>query len=265
MTSAPRATRQDMPNAPPTALAVIPARLGSSRFPEKVLADRTGRPLVQHVVDRVRLASLVMEIVVATDSERVVASLRPFGTVCVMTRADHASGTDRVAEVAAGRPDAEIVVNIQGDEPEIDPEHVDTLIRLLATTSAPMATLVAAFPPDVDPSDPNRVKAVVTQYGPFPRALYFSRSLVPFDRDGSQDGAERYLHIGMYAYRRSFLELLTDLPPSPLELIEKLEQLRVLEYGHTIAVGVVSNSGRGIDTAEQYEEFVRQWRARELA
>ena len=238
---------------PDTVLAVVPARLGSTRFPEKVLAAETGRPLVQHVVDRATAAALVDEVVVATDSPRVAEALRPFGTAVVMTRPDHPSGTDRVAEVAAGRS-AGIVVNVQGDEPELDPGHLDELVAAMRETPAAMATLVTPFPKDLDVNDPTRVKAVVAEAGPYRRAVYFSRAAVPFDRDGA--GVRRFLHVGVYAYRRAFLLELTRLPPTPLEGAERLEQLRAIEHGHAIAAVEVDAPAGGIDTPEQYRAFV---------
>lgn len=179
-----------------------------------------------------------------------------------MTREDHPSGTDRVAEVAAGL-DAEIIVNVQGDEPEIDPDHINRLIALLTTDQdVPIATLACPFPNGSDPNDPNAVKVVLDGQG---RALYFSRALVPYPRDeeGKVDDSESWrLHLGLYAYRRDFLLQLAKLPPTPLEQREKLEQLRVLEHGYAIGVAVVDRAAIGIDTPEDYEAFVRRIRDR---
>ena len=248
-----------MPDPLPSAVVVIPARLGSTRFPHKVIAARTGRPLVQHVVDRVRACRYVAEVVVATDSEKVADALAPFGTAVVMTDAAHESGTDRVAEVMRSRAEP-IVVNVQGDEPEIDPATVDGLIGCLsrADTGHPdMATAVTPFPVAEDVADPARVKAVVAWRDErIGRAVYFSRSPVPHHRDGGP--GDYYLHLGIYAYRRDFLLRFAGWPPSPLERAEKLEQLRAVERGASIAVLKVDHAGGGIDTPGQYDEFVKR-------
>jgi 3-deoxy-manno-octulosonate cytidylyltransferase (CMP-KDO synthetase) len=240
-----------------SAVAVIPARFASTRFPGKTLASETGRPLVQHVVDRVRECRLISEVIVAADDDRIAEALEPFGTRCVMTSPEHPSGTDRVAEVARGL-EAPIVINVQGDEPEIEPVTVDTLVGLMRhVRDAPMATLATAFAPGDDPADPNYVKVVLAPDG---KALYFSRSLIPFDRDGTGD-VRPLLHIGLYGYRRDFLLQLASYSPTPLEKSEKLEQLRVLEHGHSIYAAVVSRPSHGIDTPEQYRQFVKRYQA----
>ena len=237
------------------AVAIIPARLASTRFPEKLLAAETGRPLVQHVVDRVRLCRSIRDVIVAADSQRVADALRPFGTRVVLTDPNHPSGTDRVAEVARSL-DAELIVNVQGDEPEIEPAAVDSLVFLMRRTGADMGTLATFFPADADPADPNLVKVVLAPNG---RALYFSRSAIPFDRDGG--GTKPMLHVGVYAYRSAFLATLATYRPTPLEMTEKLEQLRVLEHGHTIVAAVVERPTHGVDTRQQYAAFVERWRA----
>lgn len=239
------------------ALVVIPARYASTRFPGKMLANLTGRPLVQHVVDRVRQCVRVREVLVAADDARIADALRPFGTRCVMTSIEHQSGTDRIAEVASGVED-EIIVNVQGDEPEIEPAVVDGLIERLETSTDDMATAATVFPADADPNDPNLVKVVRTLEG---RAIYFSRQRIPCRRDAtSQANPPFYLHLGIYAYRREFLLEFASWPPTPLEQAEKLEQLRALEHGRSIYVQLVKRAGHGIDTPEQYEEFVRRTR-----
>lgn len=255
----------------PTALAIIPARYGSSRFPGKPLARETGKPLIQHVVEQVRRARSVVRIIVATDDAQIAEAVDEFGGEAVMTRADHPNGTSRIAEVVqhletahadpalvdASGPLPEIIVNVQGDEPEIEPRVIDELVRGLAKDGdAPMATLASPFAPGEDPADPNIVKLVVDQLG---RAMYFSRSPIPYDRDGI--GAAVLKHPGLYAYRRSFLPTYVALPPTPLELAEKLEQLRALEHGHRIAVIATKVAHHGIDTPEQYAEFVQRYRA----
>jgi len=237
------------------ATAIIPARYGSTRLPGKPLLADTGRPLIQHVVEAVAGARRVGRIVVATDDERIASAVRGFGGQVVMTRADHRCGSDRLAEAAEilGLGEREIVVNIQGDEPEIPPACVDRLIELLAETGAEMATLVTALDPG-EADDPNRVKCVTDKGG---RALYFSRSPIPFDRD-STGGVAYKLHLGIYAYSAGFLKRYTKLPSTPAELAEKLEQLRVLENGWSIATAEVDYDGAGIDTPADYEAFMRR-------
>lgn len=238
-----------------SAVVIIPARYGSSRFPAKMLAGETGRPLVQHAVDRVRRCARVREIIVATDDRRIVDALRPFGTHAVMTSPAHQSGTDRIAEVAAGLAD-ELIINVQGDEPEIDPAAVDGLIDLMTARNSAMATVVTPFGPDKDPSDPNIVKAVVGEDG---RALYFSRSPVPFRREPIFESVRPYYHhLGIYGYRRDVLLAFASWRPTVLEQTEKLEQLRALENGVRIDCLTVTAAPPGIDTAEQYRAFVRR-------
>ena len=240
-----------------TATVVIPARYGSTRFPAKIVASSTGRPLVQHVVDQVRHCRRVREVIVAADDTRIVAALEPFGTRVVMTSPDHQSGTDRIAEVARGLADA-IIVNVQGDEPEIEPDIVDTLIERITQTGNELATAATPFPAGADVADPNLVKVVLSQNG---QALYFSRSPIPFPRDGALAADARYLlHLGLYAYRRDFLLGFAAWEPTPLEKTEKLEQLRALEHGARIDVLVVDRATHGIDTPEQYEECVKRVR-----
>jgi 3-deoxy-manno-octulosonate cytidylyltransferase (CMP-KDO synthetase) len=237
------------------AIAVIPARFSSTRFPGKIVASETGKPLVQHVVERARRCKSVREVIVATDDRRVLDALAPFGTQCVMTSASHVSGTDRIAEVARNLSDA-IVVNVQGDEPEIDPQTIDELVRRLETGSDDMATAATPFPADADPADPNLVKVVISVEN---KAIYFSRSLIPFHRDSNKEsGPTYYLHQGIYAYRREFLLTLASWPPTPLEMAEKLEQLRVLEHGRSISVVKTRRAVHGIDTPQQYQAFVRR-------
>lgn len=237
------------------ATVVIPARYGSTRFAAKILASKTGRPLVQHVVDQVRQCMRVREVIVATDDQRIVDALEPFKTTCVMTSPAHQSGTDRIAEVARSQTN-DIIVNVQGDEPEIEPEIVDALIERLETHDDDMATAYTSFKSMQDVRNPNMVKVVCSPKG---QAIYFSRSVIPFDRDNVITDASRYkLHLGIYAYRRSFLLQFASWKPTPLELTEKLEQLRALEHGRTIFVLPVERATHGIDTPEQYEEFVKR-------
>lgn len=250
------------------AVAVIPARYHSSRFPGKPLADRTGRPLIQHVVERVRLAQRITRVIVATDDTRIQQAVESFGGEVVITKADHPNGTSRIAEVVGQWPKepgdwaSQIIVNVQGDEPEIEPHVIDQLVEVLAAEpvhdGAPMATLASAFNADEDPHDPNIVKVVTARVQDRWRAMYFSRSVIPYDRDGLQTVAP-LKHPGLYAYRRSFLLRYVQLSATPLEQVEQLEQLRALEHGHPIAVAKTSVRHHGIDTPQQYEAFVQRW------
>jgi 3-deoxy-manno-octulosonate cytidylyltransferase (CMP-KDO synthetase) len=237
-----------------SATVIIPARFASARFPGKVLASDTGRPLVQHVVDRLAHCRRVGRVIVAADDARIVSALAQYGTEARLTRPDHPSGTDRVAEVAAGLEDP-YVVNVQGDEPEIDPETVDRVIERLEQGLDDVTTAAAEVSPGTPTDDPNVVKVVVGLDG---RALYFSRCSIPYDRD--RIGARRYHHIGIYGYRRAFLLKLAALEPTPLEQAERLEQLRVLEHGGRIGVVIVRAARGGVDTPEQYREFVNRLR-----
>lgn len=239
-------------------VAIIPARFGSTRFPGKPLAAQTGKFLIQHVYERVVAAKRVRRCIIATDDQRIFDAVASFGGEAAMTRADHPSGTDRLAEVVRGMPGAsdDIVLNVQGDEPEIEPDYLNRLVeRLEAEPECPSATLACPFPPDSDPRDPNCVKVVISRGG---RALYFSRALVPYQRDGvgAIDPSKWLLHLGVYAYRREFLLRFAGWEPSALEITERLEQLRVLDNGAAMAVEVVSRACVGVDTAADYEAFV---------
>jgi len=238
-------------------VVVIPARWGSSRFPGKIVASATGRPLVQHVVDQVRLCTRVSEVIVATDDRRIVDALGPFGTKCVMTSPAIPSGTDRVAEVIRGRSgaDGDIVVNVQGDEPEIEPATIDALIEHMEIGVNSMATAATAFPADANVMDPNLVKVVISRHR---KALYFSRAVIPYRHHSILP--TYYLHQGVYAYTRRFLLEYAAWEPTALELAEKLEQLRVLEHGRSIHVLLTRRVVHGIDTPEQYAEFVKRQR-----
>jgi 3-deoxy-manno-octulosonate cytidylyltransferase (CMP-KDO synthetase) len=234
-------------------LAVVPARYASTRFPGKIIAPLAGKPLVLHTCERARAAALVDEVVIATDAREVVDALAPHGVTPVMTRPDHESGTDRIAEVAAGR-DAEIIVNVQGDEPLIDPHTIDAAIRpLLEDPSVVMATARHRITDPARIADPNVVKVVCGLDG---FALYFTRAAAPYIRDEA-DRAEaascNWQHIGLYAYRRDFLLTYAKLPRTPLERLEKLEQLRVLEHGYRIAVVDTEYESIGVDVPEDLE------------
>jgi 3-deoxy-manno-octulosonate cytidylyltransferase (CMP-KDO synthetase) len=240
---------------------VIPARFASSRLPGKPLLRETGKYLIQHVYERASRAKCASDVIVATDDARILSAVREFGGRAVMTRADHASGTDRVAEVARGLS-ASVVINVQGDEPQLEPDAIDQLANLMRDPNADMATLaVPISDPDAYHS-PNVVKVVCDDRQ---RALYFSRAPIPMVRDGAPDFAAhppRFLqHLGVYAYRREFLLRLALTPPHPLEQAEKLEQLRVLGTGGAISVGTVTEAHRGVDTPADYAAFVRWYRA----
>jgi len=184
------------------ATVVIPARYASTRFPGKMIVADTGRPLVQHVVEQVKKCKRVRNVIVATDDQRIVQALKPFGTIVTMTAPEHQSGTDRIWQVVREWP-GELIVNVQGDEPEIEPEIVDGLVELLENPKRQMATAATAFPAGADPADPNLVKVVMDQAG---RAMYFSRLPIPFLRDAAHGHKPTYyLHLGIYAYARPFL------------------------------------------------------------
>lgn len=244
------------------ATIVIPARLDSSRFPRKALAAETGRALVLHVADRAAQATSAARVIVAAPDSEIIEVVTAAGVEAMTTRFDHPNGTSRLAEVAErladDLADDAIVVNVQGDEPEIEPAAIDAVVEALEQDpTADMATITTPFESDEDPSNPNIVKVVTDLRG---RAIYFSRSPIPFDRDGVGHRPRR--HVGLYAYRRAFLPRFAAWPESPLERVERLEQLRVLENGATIAVAEHPCRGTGIDTPEQYAAFVARWRAK---
>jgi len=282
-----------MPNE--KVIVVIPARYGSTRFPGKVLAKDTGKFLIQHVYERACLAKLPDKVLIAADDKRIAEAAKSFGAECIMTSPDCLSGTDRIAEVvqklsAIRYPLSanDIVVNLQADEPEIDPANIDAVAKLLLgnqkskikNQNCGMATLAAEFQTREQIADPNIVKIVValsvqrtadskklkTQNSKLKTdcgiAIYFSRSVVPYDRQQAGIGpVKNYLrHLGIYAYRKDFLLKITELPQTPLEKIEKLEQLRVVENGFDILVAKVRHTCDGIDTPEQYAEFVKRYK-----
>ena len=244
-----------------TSQIVIPARLASMRLPRKLLLRETGKPLIQHTYEAARRATKPLGICVAADSAEIFDEVRAFGGQVEMTDPDAPSGTDRVAEIARGMPEADIIVNVQGDEPEIAGSSIDLAIELLESDpAAVMSTLATPIRNRRQLQDPACVKVVFDHRG---RALYFSRSVIPCPRqwdDGllASDPPTFYQHVGLYAYRRDFLLQLAAMPPSKLEQVEKLEQLRVLEAGHQIVVGVVDEQTFGIDTPEDYRAFVQR-------
>jgi 3-deoxy-manno-octulosonate cytidylyltransferase (CMP-KDO synthetase) len=241
---------------------VIPARLASTRLPEKLLLSETGKTVLEHTYRACQGAKLLNGITVAVDHERVAAAVIAFGGRAQMTDINAASGTDRVAEVARLRSDVEIFVNVQGDEPEIAGESIDAVFKLLQLHPlAQIATLATPIRNRANLEDPACVKVVCGHDG---TAMYFSRSVIPHPRvwnDSwlSADPAPFLQHMGIYAYRRDFLLRLGEFPVSPAEEIEKLEQLRFLQAGCRIVVGIVPQSPRGIDTREDYEGFKRRW------
>lgn len=247
---------------PSAAVGVIPARLASTRFPRKILASETGMTLIEHVWRSARRSAALSSVVLAVDDPAVFRIAREFGAEAVMTRVDHPNGTSRLAEAAAllGLPDEALVVNVQGDEPDLDPGVIDAAVELAGSSGAEVTTVASKFGPDEDPADPNIVKVVMRSDA---RAMYFSRSPIPFHRDRTAGAppASPLKHIGLYVYRVGFLRRYVDLAPTPLEQTEMLEQLRVLEHGYAIAVAVRQVSSQGIDTAEQYAAFVARWRA----
>jgi 3-deoxy-manno-octulosonate cytidylyltransferase (CMP-KDO synthetase) len=240
-------------------VAIIPARLGSTRFPGKMLACATGRPLIVHTCQAAARSELVERVVVATDTEAIADAVRQAGFEAVLTAATHLNGTSRLAQAAdlLGLGEAAVVVNVQGDEPELDPALIDLAVGTLRETGADVATVGSPFGPGQVPTDPNIVKVVADCRG---KALYFSRSPIPHDRDGA--GLARPLkHVGLYVYRAGFLRRYVAMPATPLELTEQLEQLRVLEHGCSIAVATAEAHHVGIDTEAQYRAFAARWRA----
>ena len=241
------------------ALIVIPARMGAQRLPGKPLLAETGKPLVVHTLEAARRARRAKRVVVATDDERIAQAVRAAGGEAVMTSPSCRSGTDRVAEAVRAVPGEEIIVNLQGDEPEIEPAHLDSLIEVMEREpSIPMGTLAAPLGSEAEAQAPSVVKVVADAAG---FALYFSRAAIPFRRDPAGP-APSFRHIGVYAFRRGFLAEFTALPETPLERTEMLEQLRALENGRRIRVVTVDRAPPGIDTREDYEAFVRRRRER---
>lgn len=235
-------------------VAVIPARWGSTRFPGKALAKLGGRTMIAHVVARAAAAASVDAIVVATDDERIAEAAARAGAEAVMT-GEHPSGTDRVAEAVLGRPGWELALNLQGDEPLLPPENIDALVNgMLQQADAPMGTLCRALD-ESRVRDPNAVKVVRDLSG---RALYFSRSVVPFPRRQELASTLWRLHLGIYAFRRQALERFVGLPPSPLEKAEALEQLRALENGIEILVLDAPRESWGVDTPKDLELASRE-------
>jgi len=240
---------------------IIPARLRSTRLPEKLLLNETGKSLIQHTYESALQATRPAGIIVATDHDKIFQAVLAFQGSVMMTDPEAPSGTDRVAEVAEQLHDVEIVVNVQGDEPEIAGKSIDLVVQLLEENpEAVMATLGTPIRNRAQLEDPACVKVVFDQNQ---HAMYFSRSVIPHPRNWEDAQLEAepalfYQHIGLYAYRREFLLQLSELPQSQLEMTESLEQLRVLDHGFTILVGVVDEPTAGIDTKDDYQAFVRR-------
>lgn len=245
----------------PSSHVVIPARLRSTRLPRKLLLKETGKTVLRHTYESAQQATKPAGFCVAVDDELLANEVRSFGGDVQMTSSIAASGTDRVAEVARGLEDADIIVNVQADEPEVRGEWIDQAIgQLEADRAAVMATLATPIRDRHKLRDPACVKVVFDRSG---NAMYFSRSSIPHAREWADsllnaDPPHFFQHIGLYAYRREFLLDISRRPPCSLEQLERLEQLRVLHGGHTIKVVVVDEAALGIDTADDYRAFVRR-------
>jgi len=239
------------------AIAIIPARLASTRLPRKMLREIAGKPLIGVVYEAVRSSTLLSDVIVATDSEEIMAACRKHGWNARMTSPAHRSGTERVHEIS-GRESADVYINVQGDEPLVRPEHVAALLQVMNNPEAQVGTLMTPAATE-DIPNPNAVKVVADLSG---RALYFSRATIPFDRDGSKP---RYFkHLGLYAYRKSALDRFVSLPESSLEKSERLEQLRFLEDGIPIFVGETPYDSIGVDTEEDLQRVMALLKTRPL-
>lgn len=240
-------------------LVVIPARYASTRFPGKPLAILGDKPMIQHVYEKVMLAKGVDKAVVATDDKRIYEKVTAFGGEVMMTSDKHQNGTDRVAEVAEHFTDYDIVINVQGDEPFLDPTDIEKLVLLLENDNNPIATLATAIKTSKSLFDANTVKVIFDQNA---QAIYFSRHPIPFDRNAENENWIKnrvyFKHIGIYGFRRNVLLEVANLAPSALEKSESLEQLRWIENGYSIAVGITDKDAFGIDTPEDMAEAIRR-------
>jgi len=261
-------------------LILIPARFDSTRLPGKPLKNDTGYPLIQHVYEQVKKSTLASDIIVATDDERIKKVVTSFGGNCEMTSPHHASGSDRIAEVVRKlSTEYDVIVNVQGDEPEIDPAAIDLVANIQHQSSPFMSTLACRFPAGTQtglgsPLDPSCVKVVlgnkitntslnIDAY----KAIYFSRSLVPYPRDNHGkpiNNEEFFMHIGIYAYSKQSLLSFTALEKSHLESIEQLEQLRAIENQHALHVGIIDKAMPGVDTNDDYQAFSARWKHQKL-
>jgi 3-deoxy-manno-octulosonate cytidylyltransferase (CMP-KDO synthetase) len=239
-------------------IAVIPARLASTRLPRKMLREIAGKPLIGVVYEAVKACSLLTDVIIATDSDEIMAVCRQRGWNAQMTSSKHRSGTERVHEVST-RESADVYINVQGDEPLVRSEQLDSLIHLMNNREAQVGTLMTPAA-DIDIPNPNAVKVVIDKNG---RALYFSRATIPFDRDGSRP--RYYKHLGLYAYRKPALEQFVTLPESSLEQSERLEQLRFLENGIPIFVAETPFDSVGVDTEEDLQRVIEILRKRPQA
>lgn len=236
-------------------IAVIPARLASTRLPRKMLREIAGKPLVGWVYEAVRSSPLLSDVIVATDSEEILELCRSHGWKALMTSGTHRSGTERVHEISNSIA-TDVYLNVQGDEPLVRPEQVATLLEVMKDPAVQVGTLkTPCFPGDI--GNPNAVKVVTTTAG---RALYFSRATIPFDRD--RTGPRYFKHLGLYAYRKPALDLFVSRPESVLEKSERLEQLRFLENGIPICVGETSYDSIGVDTEEDLQRVTEILRER---
>jgi 3-deoxy-manno-octulosonate cytidylyltransferase (CMP-KDO synthetase) len=237
------------------AIAIIPARLASTRLPRKMLREIAGTPLIGVVYEAVRSSPLLADVIIATDSEEIMRFCRERGWKSQMTSSQHRSGTERVHEVS-GREIADVYINVQGDEPLTRPEHIATLLQVMENPAAQVGTLMTPAA-DLDTPNPNAVKVVTDLSG---RALYFSRATIPFDRDGTRP--PYFKHLGLYAYRKTALDGFITLPESSLERSERLEQLRFLENGISIFVGETPHDSVGVDTEEDLQRVIQILRKR---
>ena len=232
------------------AIAVIPARLASTRLPRKMLREIAGKPLIGIVYEAVRSSPLLAEVVIATDSEEILQVCRTHDWKAQMTSGAHRSGTERVHEVSS-REAADVYINVQGDEPLVRPEQIAALLKVMENAAAPVGTLKTPAA-EFDMQNPNAVKVVTDNEG---RALYFSRATIPFDRDGTRP--VYFKHLGLYAYRKTALDRFVKLPESSLEKIERLEQLRFLENGIPIFVGETPYDSIGVDTEDDLQRVIK--------
>ena len=239
-------------------LCVIPARYASTRLPGKPLADIAGQPMIARVYHQASQATKVSEVIAAVDDQRVYDALTAHGGKAMMTKVDHPTGTDRLAEVAAAHPEADLIINVQGDEPLIEPSLIDALATVFQDEpDLQMATVKAPMLEEAEKTNPNNVKVVTDKNG---YALYFSRSLLPYPRENT--GVTVYKHIGIYAYRRDFLLAYAKMTPTPLEQTESLEQLRALENGYKIKVIETNFQFVGVDTPEDLKKVNEIYSAR---
>jgi 3-deoxy-manno-octulosonate cytidylyltransferase (CMP-KDO synthetase) len=240
------------------AIAVIPARLASTRLPRKMLREIAGKPLIGVVYEAVQSSPLLADVIIGTDSEEILEVCRRHGWKAEMTSTSHRSGTERVHEIS-NRQAADVYINVQGDEPLVCREHIANLLQVMGNPAAEVGTIMTPAA-EADISNPNAVKVVVDRNG---RALYFSRATIPFDRDG---GRPKYFkHLGLYAYRKAVLDRFVTLPESSLEKIERLEQLRFLENGISIYVGETPHDSIGVDTEEDLQRVIELLKARQVA